>query len=94
MSAPDRRLTLIRDGLADRRLEGLVVADRFAAVTPMQVSAPAASLRKAAAPDAEQGQHPLQARDKERKDQCKVAEFGGHGLFCACSTACLASGGM
>lgn len=54
MSAPDRRLTLIRDGLADRRLEGLVAADRFAGVTPMQVSAPAASLRKAAAPDAEQ----------------------------------------
>lgn len=54
MSSGDRRLTLLRDGLADRRLEGLVAADRFAGVTPMQVSAPAASLRKAAAPDAEQ----------------------------------------
>ncbi|ADG11864.1 peptidoglycan endopeptidase [Caulobacter segnis] len=54
MSAPDRRLTLVRDGLADRRLEGLVAADRFADVTPMQVSAPVASLRKAPAPDAEQ----------------------------------------
>lgn len=54
MSAPDRRLTLIRDGVADRRLEGLVAADRFADVTPMQVSAPIASLRKAPEPDAEQ----------------------------------------
>ncbi|WP_297515412.1 NlpC/P60 family protein [uncultured Caulobacter sp.] len=54
MSAPDRRLTLIRDGVADRRLEGLVAADRFQDVTPMQVSAPLASLRAAPRPDAEQ----------------------------------------
>ena len=54
MSAPDRRVTLVRDGVADRRLEGLVAADRFADVTPMQVSAPIASLRKAPEPDAEQ----------------------------------------
>ena len=56
MSAPtaDRRLTLVRDGLADQRLEGLVSADRFAAVTPMQASAPIASIRKAPVPDAEQ----------------------------------------
>ncbi|PHY18358.1 NlpC/P60 family protein [Caulobacter sp. BP25] len=54
MSAPDRRLTLVRDGLADRRLEGLVAAERFVDVTPMQVSAPLASLRVAPQPDAEQ----------------------------------------
>jgi cell wall-associated NlpC family hydrolase len=56
MSAPksDRRLTLVRDGLADVRLEGLVAAERFAAVAPMQVAAPTASLRKAASPEAEQ----------------------------------------
>jgi cell wall-associated NlpC family hydrolase len=54
MSGPDRRLTLLRDGLADRRLEGLVAADRFADVKPMQVSAPATSLRVAPTPDAEQ----------------------------------------
>lgn len=54
MSAPDRRLTLVRDGLADRRLEGLVSAERFVDVTPMQVSAPLASLRVAPLPDAEQ----------------------------------------
>lgn len=54
MSAPDRRLTLIRDGLADVRLEGVVSAARFAAAQPMQASAPIASIRKAPAPDAEQ----------------------------------------
>jgi cell wall-associated NlpC family hydrolase len=54
MSAPDRRLTLVRDGLADVRLEGLVAAERFAAAIPMQVSTPTASLRKAASPEAEQ----------------------------------------
>ena len=54
MSPPDRRVTLMRDGLADRRLEGLVAADRFADATPMQASAPIASIRKAPAPDAEQ----------------------------------------
>lgn len=50
----DRRLTLVRDGLADQRLEGLVAAERFAAAIPMQAVVPAASLRKAPAPDAEQ----------------------------------------
>lgn len=54
MSANDRRLTLVRDGVADRRLEGLVAAERFVDVTPMQVSSPIASLRKAPEPDAEQ----------------------------------------
>jgi len=54
MSTLDRRLTLVRDGVADRRLEGFVAAERFADVTPMQVSAPIASLRKAPEPDAEQ----------------------------------------
>jgi cell wall-associated NlpC family hydrolase len=50
----DRRLTLVRDGLADVRLEGLVAAERFAAAAPMQVATPTASLRKAASPEAEQ----------------------------------------
>jgi cell wall-associated NlpC family hydrolase len=50
----DRRLTLVRDGLADVRLEGLVAAERFAAAVPMQVAAPTASLRKAASAEAEQ----------------------------------------
>lgn len=50
----DRRLTLVRDGLADVRLEGLVAAERFAAAVPMQVAAPTASLRKAPSAEAEQ----------------------------------------
>jgi len=50
----DRRLTLVRDGLADVRLEGLVAAERFAAAVPMQVATPTASLRKAPSPEAEQ----------------------------------------
>jgi len=50
----DRRLTLVRDGLADVRLEGLVAAERFATAVPMQVAAPTASLRKAAFAEAEQ----------------------------------------
>jgi len=54
MSGADRRLTLVRDGLADQRLEGRVPAQRFAAATPMQASAPIASIRKAPVPDAEQ----------------------------------------
>ena len=56
MSAPtrDRRLTLVRDGLADVRLEGLVAAERFAAAVPMQVAAPTAALRKAPSALAEQ----------------------------------------
>jgi cell wall-associated NlpC family hydrolase len=50
----DRRLTLVRDGLADVRLEGLVAAERFATAVPMQVATPTASLRKAASPESEQ----------------------------------------
>ncbi len=50
----DRRLTLVRDGLADQRLEGLVPAERYAAAIPMQCAQPTAALRKAPAPDAEQ----------------------------------------
>ncbi|HEY2179998.1 MAG TPA: NlpC/P60 family protein [Caulobacteraceae bacterium] len=45
----DPRVTLFRDGLADARLEGLIIADRFAPVRPSQVVAPTAALR--AAPD-------------------------------------------
>lgn len=54
MSAPDRRLTLVRDGMADVRLQGLVAAERFATAIPMQVATPTASLRKLASPEAEQ----------------------------------------
>jgi cell wall-associated NlpC family hydrolase len=46
----DPRVTLVRGGLADARLEGLIVADRFAPARPSQVVSPAAAVR--AAPDA------------------------------------------
>lgn len=49
----DPRLTLARPDLADARLEGVLKAARYAPVTPMQAAAPVASLRTAAANDAE-----------------------------------------
>ncbi|MBU4434387.1 MAG: C40 family peptidase [Alphaproteobacteria bacterium] len=54
MSAPDRRLTLIRDGAADLRLEGLIAAERYPAVVPMRAIVPVAALRQAPDPEAEQ----------------------------------------
>jgi len=42
----DRRLTLMRDGVATTALEGVAPASRYLDPTPMQVSAPAAPLRR------------------------------------------------
>ena len=53
-AAPDPRLTLARDGLAARSLEGIVPADRYADTTLRQASVPIAALRRAPATDAEQ----------------------------------------
>lgn len=50
----DPRVTLLRGGLADARLEGLVVADRFAPARPSQVISPATAVRAAPDPAAEQ----------------------------------------
>lgn len=50
----DPRLTLARPDLADLDLQGLVAAERYAAPTWRQVAVPAAALRKAAHPFAEQ----------------------------------------
>jgi len=50
----DRRLTLIHDGLADARLQGVIAADRYAETSPMQVSASVAPLRRHPRDDAEQ----------------------------------------
>ena len=50
----DARVTLARGGLADARLEGLLAADRFAAVRSAQVVWPAVALRAAPDPRAEQ----------------------------------------
>ncbi|ATQ44359.1 C40 family peptidase [Caulobacter mirabilis] len=54
MSQPDRRLTLIRDGVAARVLEGVVAADRYLDPTARQCAVTAAAIRKTPAPDAEQ----------------------------------------
>lgn len=50
----DPRLTLARDGIAARSLEGIVPADRYIDTTVRQTMVPAASLRRAASPAAEQ----------------------------------------
>ncbi|MDO9338773.1 MAG: NlpC/P60 family protein [Caulobacter sp.] len=50
----DRRLTLIHDGVAARGLEGLVPARRYVDPAALQVSAPAAPLRRHPADEAEQ----------------------------------------
>lgn len=50
----DRRTTLIHDGVASRVLEGVVPASAYADPAAMQVSAPAAPLRRHPDDDAEQ----------------------------------------
>ncbi len=54
MTALDRRLDAYRDDLADRRLEGRVVARRYVDGVPRQVVVASAPVRRAAAPDAVQ----------------------------------------
>ena len=48
----DSRLTLIRDGIADARLEGVVAADAYRQAAPHRCAAGRTSVRKAAAVDA------------------------------------------
>ena len=52
--APDPRLTLARDGLAARSLQGIVPAERYVDTTLRQAAVPTTALRRAPAPDAEQ----------------------------------------
>jgi cell wall-associated NlpC family hydrolase len=51
---PDARLTLARDGIAARSLEGVVPAARYVDTTMRQTEVPSASLRRAPSPAAEQ----------------------------------------
>ncbi|MBL8591316.1 MAG: C40 family peptidase [Devosia sp.] len=51
---PDPRLTLARDGIAARSLEGIVAAERYVDTTLRQARVPAAALRRAPSADAEQ----------------------------------------
>lgn len=50
----DARVTLARDGIAARSLEGVVAADRYVETTVRQTAVPTASLRRGASADAEQ----------------------------------------
>ncbi len=50
----DPRLTLARDGIAARALEGIVPAERYVDTTLRQARLPAAALRRAPSPEAEQ----------------------------------------
>lgn len=51
---PDHRLTLARDGIAARSLEGVVQAARYIDTTMRQTEVPSSSLRRAPSPAAEQ----------------------------------------
>lgn len=51
---PDPRLTLMRDGIAARSLEGIVPADRYVDTTVRQALAPSTGLRRGPSPAAEQ----------------------------------------
>jgi cell wall-associated NlpC family hydrolase len=50
----DPRVTLMRDGLADAKLEGLALAQRFVAARPSQATVPVAAVRARPDPRAEQ----------------------------------------
>ncbi len=54
VALPDPRLTLARDGIAARSLQGIVPAARYVDTTMRQTMIPAASLRRAPSRDAEQ----------------------------------------
>jgi len=51
---PDPRLTLAREGVAAKALQGIVPADRYVETTVKQVTVPVTALRRAPAADAEQ----------------------------------------
>jgi cell wall-associated NlpC family hydrolase len=50
----ESRTTLVHDGAADSRLQGILAADRFAAVSPRQLLSPVAAIRATPRADAEQ----------------------------------------
>jgi hypothetical protein len=50
----DSRLTLMRDGVAARALQGILPATRYVETLPRQTRVPCAALRRAPSADAEQ----------------------------------------
>jgi cell wall-associated NlpC family hydrolase len=73
---PDPRLTLARDGIAARSLEGIVPADRYVETTMRQTMVPAASLRRSPSPDAEQLDQLLFGEPFEVLDEAEGWAFG------------------
>ena len=72
----DPRVTLMRDGIADRSLEGIVPADRYVDTTMRQTVVPAASLRRAPSPAAEQLDQLLFGELFEVLDEAEGWAFG------------------
>jgi hypothetical protein len=76
MTVPDPRVTLAREGLAARGLEGVVQAARYVDTTLRQARVPSASLRRAPAPAAEQLDQVLFGELFEVLDEANGWAFG------------------
>jgi hypothetical protein len=76
---PDPRLTLARDGIAARSLEGVVPAERYVDTTPRMASVPVTGLRRAASPSAEQLDQLLHGDAFEVLDEADGWAFGKAG---------------
>lgn len=73
---PDARLTLARDGVAARSLEGVVAADRYVETTVRQVVVPSVALRREADVGAEQMDQVLFGELFEVLDEADGWAFG------------------
>jgi cell wall-associated NlpC family hydrolase len=73
---PDTRLTLTRDGIAARSLQGIVPASRYVDTTVYQTVIPSTSLRRAPSPAAEQLDQLLFGEPFEVLDEAGGWAFG------------------
>jgi hypothetical protein len=72
----DPRLTLARDGIAARSLQGIVPAERYTETTPRQAGRPSAALRRGPSPTAEQVDQLLFGESFEVLDEVDGWAFG------------------
>lgn len=72
----DKRVTLARDGIAARSLQGIVPADRYVETTLRQAAVPMAPLRRDAAADGEQLDQLLFGEPFEVLDEAEGWAFG------------------
>jgi cell wall-associated NlpC family hydrolase len=72
----DRRLTLARDGIAARSLEGVIPSARYVDTTTRQTGVPSASLRRGPSPAAEQLDQLLFGEMFEVLDEAEGWAFG------------------